>query len=164
MGFIRCAIYFALTGVIGFLAGRIIPKKWLRPRQGIFRCFPFEKDGKIYEKLGIRYWQNKLPDMSRILPFMMPAKKLGHNFYERLPEMICETCIAELIHALLCLSGLYCLKLWPGAGGIIAAIVYILLFNLPFILIQRYNRPRLIRLQQRYGAHIQVKKELPCVH
>ena len=72
--------------------------------------------------------------------------------------MICETCIAELIHALLCLSGLYCLKLWPGAGGIIAAIVYILLFNLPFILIQRYNRPRLIRLQQRYGAHIQVKR------
>ena len=164
MNFIRCAVYLAATGIIGFFAGRIIPKKWLRPDKGLFRCFPFEKGGKIYEKLGIRRWQNKVPDMSRILPFMMPAKKLDRDFEERLPDMICETCIAEIIHLLLCFSGLYCLKLWPGAGGFAVTAIYILFLNLPFVLIQRYNRPRLIRLQQRHSTHIRKQKETLCAH
>ena len=163
MNFIRCAVYLAATGIIGFLSGRILPKKWLRPDKGLFRCFPFEKSGKIYEKLGIHRWQNKVPDMSRILPFMMPAKKLGRDFGERLPDMICETCIAEIIHLLLCFSGSYCLKLWPGAGGFAVTAIYILLLNFPFVLIQRYNRPRLIRLQQRHSTHIR-KKEIVCEH
>ncbi len=38
------------------------------------------------------------------------------------------------------------LWIWPGAGGIIVTVIYILLGNLPFIIIQRYNRPRLQRL------------------
>lgn len=164
MNFIRCAVYLAATGIIGFFAGRVIPKKRLRPDKGLFRCFPFEKGGKIYEKLGIRRWQNKVPDMSRILPFMMPSKKLDRDFAERLPDMICETCIAEIIHLLLCLSGLYCLKLWPGAGGFAVTAIHILFLNLPFVLIQRYNRPRLIHLQQRYSTHARKKKETVCAH
>lgn len=162
MNFLRCVIYLATTGVIGFLAGRVFPKKWLRPERGLFRSFPFEKNGKIYEKLGIRRWQNRVPDMSRILPFMMPAKKLDRDFGPRLPDMICETCIAELVHLVLCLSGLYCLKLWPGVGGVTITAVYILFLNLPFILIQRYNRPRLIHLQRRQSDHSQKKKEKLC--
>ena len=54
--------------------------------------------------------------------------------------------MAEMIHFLLSLSGLACLVIWPGAGGIILTMVYILLGNLPFIIIQRYNRPRLQKL------------------
>ena len=53
--------------------------------------------------------------------------------------------MAECIHLLLPLAGLYCLRLWPGAGGVIVALLYFL-GNLPFVLIQRYNRPRLQRL------------------
>ena len=61
---------------------------------------------------------------------------------------------AECIHLLLPLAGLYCLRLWPGAGGIVVTLLYFL-GNLPFVLIQRYNRPRLQRLcalQQRTGG------------
>ncbi len=164
MKFIKSAVYFAVTGIIGFFAGRIIPKKWLRPEKGWFKCFPFEKGGKIYEKINIRSWQNKVPDMSRILPSLIPAKKLKQDYALRLPDMICETCIAELIHLLLCFSGLYCLKLLPGAAGIIVTIIYILFFNLPYILVQRYNRPRLIRLQQRCSGQAEKREEAICVH
>lgn len=164
MNFIRCAKYFTLTGIIGFFAGRIIPKNWLSPERGLFRCFSFEKGGRIYEKLSIRSWQNKVPDMSRILPFMMPAKKLGSDYASRLSDMIYETCIAEIVHLLLCFSGLYCLKLWPGTAGIIVTIIYILFLNLPYILIQRYNRPRLIYLQQRHSAQAEKKKEGLCAY
>ena len=55
---------------------------------------------------------------------------------------------------------LLCLRLWPGWGGVLVWAVWFLLGNLPFILIQRYNRPRLLRLrsllqrrEQRKGRH-----------
>ncbi len=162
MKFTRSAVYFAITGIVGFFVGRIIPRNWLRPGKGLFRCFSFEKEGRIYEKLNIRSWQNKVPDMSKILPSLIPAKKLEQDYALRLSDMICETCIAEFIHLLLCFSGLYCLKLWPGTAGIIVTIIYILFLNLPFILIQRYNRPRLMRLQQRCTAQAEKKKENLC--
>jgi len=56
--------------------------------------------------------------------------------------------VAELIHVLLCLSGVYCIVLLAGAGGLVIAVLNVL-GNLPFILVQRYNRPRLAKLLKR---------------
>lgn len=149
MKFWNCALYLALTGIGGFLAGRLLPKHWLKPEKGLFRSFAFEKEGRIYECLGIRKWQNRVPDMSRILPFIMPPKNLVGDFEQRLPVMILETCAAELTHLVMSVVGLGCLWIWPGIGGVIVALMDIVLLNLPFILIQRYNRPRLIRLRRK---------------
>ncbi len=147
MGFLKCACYLALTGVLAFLAGRIVPKGWFHADRFPYRCFPFEDEGRFYNKFKIRVWQNKVPDMSRIFPGLLPPKSLTGNYRERLPRMLQETCVAELTHALLCVTGLYCVRLWPGAGGAVIALLNVFL-NMPFILIQRYNRPRLARLAQ----------------
>ena len=82
MGFWKCFIYFCLTGAMGFVLGRLLPPRRFHPETGMFRCRPFEKDGKVYEKLHIRRWQQLLPDMSRILPWIMPQKKLSGDFTE----------------------------------------------------------------------------------
>ena len=37
----------------------------------------------------------------------------------------------------------------PGAWGVLFYAAYFLLGNLPFILIQRYNRPRLVRIYEK---------------
>lgn len=68
MKLLKCAIYLALTGIVGFFSGRIMPKRWIKPEKGWFRSFSFENNGAVYEKLGIRKWQNRVPDMSRVLP------------------------------------------------------------------------------------------------
>lgn len=149
MNFWKCFCFLIITGVIAFFTGRLLPKKWFRADLFPYRSFRFEQDGRIYDKLHIRKWQNKLPNMSKILPFMMPAKNLSGDYKKRLPRMLQETCVAELIHTLNCFVGLYCLKLYPGVGGVIILILYVVLFNLPFIIIQRYNRPRLMRLAKR---------------
>ena len=115
----------------------------------MFRSHPFEKDGKIYERLHVRRWQQILPDMSRILPGVMPRKKLTGNYAETLPRMLQETSIAEFIHVLLCVTGLYSMRIWPGAGGVTVYLLYVILFNLPYIVIQRYNRPRLLKLYRK---------------
>lgn len=155
MKLLKCACYLALTGVAGFFAGRIVPKRWLKPEKGWFRSFPFERNGAIYENLGIRKWHKKVLDMSRILPGLMPAKNLSGDYGEKLPVMIQETCVAETVHITVSIAGLRCLWMWPGVGGVTVTAIHIILLNLPFILIQRYNRPRLIRLQKK----LEKKKE-----
>ena len=155
MKLLKCACYLALTGTVGFFVGRLIPKEWLKPETGWFRGFSFEKNGAVYEKLGIRKWHKKVPDMSRILPALMPAKNLSGDYGERLPVMIQETCVAEIVHITVSIAGLRCLWMWPGVGGMTVTAIHIILLNLPFILIQRYNRPRLIRLQKK----LEKKKE-----
>ena len=149
MEFLKCVCYLAVTGIAAFFAGRIVPKKWFRADAFPYKSYPFEKEGKIYDKLRIRSWQSRVPDMSRILPGLIPAKKMTADYQSRLPQMIQETCVAEMTHFLLCLTGLYCLVLWPGAGGVVLTLLYIVLGNLPFILIQRYNRPRFLKLWRR---------------
>ncbi len=148
MGFWKCFWYLIITGVIAFFAGRLLPKNWFRPDLFPYRSYKFEQGGRIYNKLKIRKWQNIVPDMSRILPKWMPPKNLSGNYKERLPRMLQETCVAEMIHSLLCITGLYCLKLYPGIGGVIIVLLYIVFLNLPFIIIQRYNRPRLLRIMK----------------
>ena len=115
----------------------------------------FEK--KLYQKLRVRRWQAKVPDMSRIAGKLMPRKNLDGDFHTRLDDMVNETCIAELIHVILCLAGFGCVFLWRSAPGWCVSFLYFF-GNLPFILIQRYNRPMLCALA-RSEKHGSRKKE-----
>lgn len=148
MGLLRCLIYLAAVGIISFAAGRLIPRDILDESCFPFRTYDFEMGGRIYDKIGIKYWMNRLPDMSRIFPRLMPSKKLDGKMSEKLPVMIKETCMAELIHILLIPSGFVCLFIWRGTGGWIVTAAYEI-FNFLFILIQRYNRPRLLGLYEK---------------
>lgn len=145
--FLLCLIYAATLGLVSFLLGRELPKSWLPPDQFPFRTYVWEET--LWKALQIRKWQAKVPDMSKIFPKLMPAKALTQKTAQNLPLMIQETCVAELTHGLLCLAGLFLLKLWPGVGGILLTVIYIVFGNLPFLLIQRYNRPRLQRLLEK---------------
>ena len=148
-GFVKCIFYLSVVGVIFFLVGRMIPKKWLHYDRFPYRLFLWEKGGKIYNVLQIHRWREKLPDMSKIFPGMMPSKKLPKKVTSmQLERMVQETCVAELIHNLLCVLGFGCVFLWKGAGGWLIALLY-MIGNLPFSIIQRYNRPKLVQIMQR---------------
>ena len=153
MEFLKCLLYLAALGVLSFILGRLLPADWLHADRFPFRSWDWEENGSVYNNFNIRKWQNKVPDMSKLFPQLMQEKKISHNFREDLPLMIQETCIAEVIHAALCVASLYCLWLWPGFGGFCVAFLYSVC-NLPFIMIQRYNRPRLVGLQARIACKI----------
>ena len=158
-----------VIGVLGFIAGRLMPKGWLMWDKAPWKSFSFEKNGKLYHAMGIRYWQNKVPDMSRIFPMLMPKKQLPKEVSEeKLVIMLRETCVAELVHWLLSIAGLRCLILWKGIGGVVVTLLYILFGNLPFIFIQRYNRPRLAVLLERKRKkaakeNAEEKEQMICV-
>jgi len=147
MEFWNCVIYLAATGAISFFVGRVLPKAWFEGIHFPFRSYAFEQDGRLYEQLYIKKWQNKVPDMSRIFPKLMPRKQLKSADCAYLTEMIQETCVAELIHLLLCVTGLNCIRLWRGTGGMAIAALNIL-GNMVFVIIQRYNRPRFMSLRK----------------
>lgn len=152
MRLVRCLAYLAMIGASGFLLGRLMPKRLFRAGRFPFRLYAWEQEGKIYNRIGIRRWKEKVPDMSAILPWVMPSKKLPQNpTAEHVERMVQETCVAEWIHGLLCILGFGCVFIWKGFWGWAVSVLY-LLGNLPDILIQRYNRPKLVRILEREKA------------
>ena len=147
MKLLYCVIYYIVLGVFSFLLGRILPKGWFNSRA--FPYKPLDFEAGLYKKLRVKQWQNTLPDMSCILPKLMPPKKMTADYGSRLPRMLQETCVAEFIHVLLSILGLFGICIMPDAWGALFYAAYFLLGNLPFILIQRYNRPRLVRVYEK---------------
>lgn len=161
MGFVNCILYMGFLGIISYPVGRWISRSDPNPDRFPYKEHSWELGGKIYEKLHIKSWQSRIPDISKYLGRWMPQKKLKVGFTaETVRTMIRETCTAELVHSLLNIAGLWLLNLWNGIGGIIMYLIYFVLGNLPFILVQRYNRPRLKVLLNRLElkeAAIEVK-------
>ena len=143
-GFWRCALYLAALGVAAHPLGQALPRKWFCAEKAPWRSAPWEKGGRIYLKLGIRKWKDHLPDMSRLMPDMV-RKDLGSD-----PAVLVqETCVAECVHFCLGLLSLGAFALCRDGWMVCIVAVYILLGNLPFQIIQRYNRPRLLRLMRK---------------
>lgn len=151
-GCLKCICYLALAGILSFFIGRILPAKWFSYDKFPYRMWKWEKNGTLYRRLGVHKWKEKFPDMSVILPGILPSKRLPKDMDASCAErMVQETCIAELIHGLLCFAGLACMFLWKGLGGICISALYVL-GNLPYCVIQRCNRPKLVKILKNLRA------------
>ena len=84
-----------------------------------------------------------LPDMVRkqVTPTAVTAAQAA--------VLVQETCVAECVHCWLVVLSVGMLFLWKSVWSWALWLVYNLLGNVSFILIQRYNRPRLLRLAEK---------------
>ena len=160
-GFWRCVLYLGILALLAHPLGQALPRRWFDGGRFPYRGLKWEKQGRVYTRIGVDRWKMLVPDMSRLLPDMV-KKQVDPAAVDAAQALLLvqETCVAEAVHTASALLGLACLALWPGWGGILVWLVWLLLGNLPFILIQRYNRPRLMRLhallqrrEQRKGNH-----------
>ncbi len=138
-------LYLAAISLLSNVAAAFI-KRDFRTDAFPFRPWPFEREGRFYERLKIRKWKDRVPDMSKYLR-SLPRKALGGATGGQVRMLVQETCVAELVHGalmVLALPVLLCREPWAAA----LVLVYVL-GNLPFIMIQRYNRPRLLRLAEK---------------
>lgn len=146
MELLKCIIYLIVSGIIIFFIGRIFPRTLLKENNFPFKPYKFEKNGKIYEIFKIKKWKTKLPDASviiyKIFPNFMPIKRIKKRNKNTLNTLIKESCVAETTHFLAAITGFACVKIWKGLGGWVVSLFYLIL-HIPFIMIQRYNRPRL---------------------
>ena len=159
MAFLYSVLYVLILGILSHMVGEAIPRTKFNPHAFPFRAWRWEREGKIYDKLGIRKWKDRLPDMSRVMPDMLP-KRLGVAPKARnVRLLIAETCRAEAVHLALCLLAPVVWIFWKNLVGVLLTVL-IILGNLPFILIQRYNRPALISLARRLAAREERKRSL----
>lgn len=148
MSLLYAALYVAALGILSHFVGQALPRAHFDPQRFPYRSTDWENGGKVYEKLGIKHWKDRLPDMSKIMPDMV-KKKMSAVKSQGMDVLIAETCVAECVHWALILLSLGIFFFWRGAWAVVFWLVYNLLGNLPFIIIQRYNRPRLVMLEQR---------------
>ena len=150
--------YLAFLGILSHVLGEAIPHEKFAPDAWLFRTRAWEMGGRIYEKIGIRAWKDRLPDMSRLVRRMYP-KRLGRApAAQAVERLICETCRAEAVHLALCLLAPPIWFFWKNTTGVWLSLLTVL-GNLPFILIQRYNRPTLLRLARRLAAREERRKK-----
>ncbi|MBQ1229678.1 MAG: hypothetical protein IIX80_01465 [Clostridia bacterium] len=148
MAFLKSCIYVLAIGIASHFVGEALPRRWFCWDAFPYRAWKWEKEGKIYDRLRIRAWKDHLPDMSRVMKDMIPKRVGTCPTSERIYILIRETCVAECIHALLCICSIVIYFFWRNGIGIFLAVLSVLC-NLPFILIQRYNRPALVALAER---------------
>lgn len=149
MELLYALLYIAALGILSHFVGQALPRSAFHADRFPYKTRKWEKGGKVYEKLGIRRWKDVVPDMSKIMPDMV-KKKMTDSVRENGPGvLIAETCVAELTHRCLIILSAGIFFFWHDAWAIVFWLVYNILGNVPFILIQRYNRPRLMLLEQR---------------
>ena len=158
MEFINSFLYVFFIGVLSNFTSAAADRSKFRYDKFPYRAFGWERDGKIYEKIGIRTlwdllqhyrrWKEKLPDISRHSPLIMRKQVTVHMRSVEIRRLIAETCAAERTHVRLSLASGIIIFFWKNKVGVYLWVLCIL-GNLPFILIQRYNRPQLIRLLER---------------
>lgn len=126
-----------------------IPDEWFVRKHRLFKIAAWEKNGQLWNDIfHIQKWKSYLPDGSRIIKTAYNKTNLHGTTLESLEKFIIETKRAELTHWILILPAPIFLVWNPLWAGIVM-IIYALGVNIPFILSQRYNRPRLERLCQR---------------
>lgn len=135
--------HFAMRLAVGYL-GLLLPRGL--ENAGWFREQPWEKG--LYRRLGVRRWKNRMPT------FRPERFDLGRR---TLPEIIRTTCIAEITHEIIIPLSFLPLLAIPKFG---AAPVFVItsllaaLFDSIFVIMQRYNRPRLLRLSQKEASRL----------
>ena len=157
MPFLFSVSYVVLCGALSHIIGEAVPRTLFHADRFPYAPWKWERDGAIYDRIHIRAWKDKLPDMSRIFTKMVPKRFDQFPTVEGVQRLIAETCVAEATHGILCLIAPVIWLFWKNWIGVVLSGV-VILCNLPFILIQRYNRPILTAFCARLTAREERKR------
>ena len=141
---LTCAITFGTTAyhfcmrlLVGLFFNRVMnnradyTKKW-------YQCS--DRETRLYEKLGVKRWKNKLPTYN---PDLFDRRK---HSWDEIAQAMCQ---AELVHeTIVVLSFVPVLfSIWLGSFWVFLITSFIgAAVDLAFVVMQRYNRPRILRL------------------
>ncbi len=139
--------------VISILCYRI-PIRFFQRDSAWFAIAAWERSGQLWQQLvAVKKWKAHIPDGASLFKFGYKKTTLPALDQDNLRLFADETKRAELTHWLSILPApLFFIwnPIWAGW----VMIGYALAFNLPFIIVQRYNRARLEVLLDRRGSRV----------
>lgn len=149
-GLVAIGVVFeiAVDGLVATIA-RLMPTKCADHTKKVYQVSAKEK--KFYEKLKIRMWKDKIPEIGHFTGFRK-NKLADPQSVEYVDRFLLESCYGELGHFFSLFLGFTVLLLYPlsdvwFALAIPVAIVNFFL-NLPSILVLRYNSYKLVVLKK----------------
>lgn len=145
--FVWNLVIVGLWHAVVFLACIKFPNSKFNPSKERFSARPWEHGGRWYrDKLKIQLWKDKVPQYIGKEGF---SKEHFTNLsLEYIDSFILETCRGEWMHLKNCICTVVILLINPLLVGLVFSFL-ILLGNLPFAMIQRYNRFRLQVLRKK---------------
>ena len=111
-------------------------RKWFQPRS-------FEE--KLYQRLRVKKWKDRMPTY---VPGTFSTKE---HTMEDIAQAMCQ---AEIVHEVIIVLSFVPLVLVPIFGEFWVFFITSLLsaaFDLMFVMMQRYNRPRIVKIIKRKG-------------
>lgn len=138
-------IFIAVSLIISLIAERL-PARFYDYKKRLYRERKWEEGGRIYERFFfVKKWKSKLPELSDYIKTIFSKKHLQSLKGDYLSVFLEESCKAEFTHWVIILSSLlfyFSTDLFTASRILFLAAA----LNMPYIIIQRYNRPRIIRL------------------
>lgn len=130
-----------------------LPDKMYYYEKWMFRERTWEDSGRIYETyFGVKKWKTKLPDISDFMKWRFNKKHLADCNKDYIRVFLIESCKSEFTHWMIIFSTLFFI-FWSDLPTTILMFLLASALNLPYIIIQRYNRPRLVRLLRKNSVH-----------
>lgn len=122
---------------------------WFDFRRKRYQSFKWEKNGKWYVKhLKIKKWKDLVPSYVGKEGFSKNHLNMEALSLSYLDSFLLETCRGEWNHSMNAMCAVPVVLFNPLPEGVVFGFL-ILLGNLPFVAIQRYNRTRLLSLRMR---------------
>ena len=126
-----------------------IPACRFNPHSSLAQLWNWEQSGDAYEKVfAIKRWKDSLPDAASWFKGGFAKAELRARTPDFLEQFLRETWRGELTHWLALLT-LPLFAIWNPGWGVAVNSTYAVAANLPCILVQRYNRARLLRVLER---------------
>ncbi|MEB3332435.1 MAG: hypothetical protein VKI83_08095 [Synechococcaceae cyanobacterium] len=147
------AFWLLVSLLVGLLANQL-PERWLQTPRRLDGAVPANRQPlrrRSAAPLGIRRWKRWIPDAGDALPGGVRKASLVRRDPQALRLLLLETRRAELVHWTL-LGAALLTALWLPPAAVLLNLLFALLFNLPCLLLQRWNRARLCRCLQRAGG------------
>ena len=136
--------HFAMRLAVGTIVNAMMNNKanhnhpWFREKR-------FEH--KLYRLIRVRAWKKYLPTYS---PDTFDTGR------KTVSEIVGATCQAEIVHEVIMVLSLFPILFIPilgGAGVLIITSILAMLFDSLFVILQRYNRPKLVRVMERFHTN-----------
>lgn len=137
----------AVWCVVAFIACIKLPSTFFDFEKKRYQAMKWEKNGRWYkDHLHIQQWKDRLPQ--HIAKDGFSKTHLTNMSLDYLDEFIMETCRGEWLHLADCMLAVLLLLINPWPLALLFAALPCI-GNLPFAVIQRYNRFRLLQVRKK---------------
>ena len=133
--------HFAMRLLVGTVVPRCIKKPMAR-RWFLQKHF----EPRLYAFLRVKQWKDRMPTYD-------PASFSLHH--KSLEQIICNSCVSEAVHEVIMLFSFIPILftfLWGALPVFLITSILSALFDGCFVVMQRYNRPRLLRILSKKEA------------